>query len=88
MCCFLCLSGCLVVFSYKTLSSSISLYPGPSGTHVSRVQSVTGRVAAEADGEGVDPAEPEQRTGAHRHEGGNCLPEESNQQLLNSCADL
>lgn len=62
----------------------MSVFTGPSGAYVSRVQSVTGRHTAEADGEDVDPAEPKQRIGAGRHEGGNHIPEKSKLQLLKS----
>lgn len=53
------------------------LWTDPSGTHVSGVQSDQGWSTAKANGEDANPAEPVQRTWAHCHEGGDCLPEES-----------
>lgn len=53
----------------------------PPGANVSGVQSVPGRGAGEAHGEGFDPAEPEQRAGTHNHEGRDFFAEEGKLQL-------
>lgn len=49
---------------------------GAPGAYVPGVQSVPGRGSGETDGEGADPAEPEQRAGAQCHERGGHLTEE------------
>lgn len=64
VCVSVCVSLSWVCLSGQLYVKKQSFFPDPPGTHVSGVQSVSGRESGETDGENVGPAEPEQRDGA------------------------